>query len=150
MSAAARLPRPLKTRVAQLGAILILRVIDASLRIVGYQRTCRWLLTLSRTPSALPSAGDAQRAYALARTIAGMVAVTRVNCVREALAVWWVLRWLGIGTRVCIGINPDGGHAWVEYQGVVLTDSQEIASQFAVLYDDELLPERIGARHSTP
>jgi len=136
----------LKVAIAKVGAVIVLLITDMSLRLVGYRQTCRWMLALSPTPPSAPYPGSAARAYAIASTIGGAVNLTNVNCLRRALSVWWVLRWLGISTRVRIGINLTGGHAWVEHQNLVLTDNQDIASQFAILYDDQLLPEMIAKR----
>lgn len=133
----------IKIAVAKVGAVCALRLTDLSLRTIGYRRTCRWMLALSPTPPTTPYKGAAKRAFAIASTIEGAVKLTGVNCLRRSLVVWWVLRWLGISTQIRMGVNVDGGHAWVEFQNLVLTDRQDIASQYTVLYDDRMLPEII-------
>ncbi len=41
------------------------------------------------------------------------------------------------------GINRDMGHTWVEHANQVINDRKDVASLYAILYHDELLPEKI-------
>ena len=69
----------------------------------------------------------------------------------SAARAWWVLRWKGVPTEVCIGmqLSPDGAaaHAWLEYEGIPVNDLPDIALRYPIQYDGELKPrpDRVGA-----
>jgi hypothetical protein len=119
---------------------VLLRLVDAGLRRSGYRAVCRWLLRWSPAPSRTP---DVLRARAFARVVNYTAARPHIqaNCIRRSLVLWWLLRWARLSSQVRIGVNLDGGHAWVEHGGEVVNDAPEVAAQYAILYDDQLSPE---------
>ncbi|MCC6591719.1 MAG: lasso peptide biosynthesis B2 protein [Xanthomonadales bacterium] len=104
---------------------LALPLIDLSLRLFGFQRTWRWLARClpraSRPGSA--NAPSALRTAALARAV-GARSPWRTTCLRQSLAVWWLLRERGQRAILTIGVvrreQPLQAHAWVELDGVAL------------------------------
>jgi hypothetical protein len=58
------------------------------------------------------------------------------NCLKKSLVLWWLLRRQGIEGDLQIGVRHEQdkfeAHAWVEYEGVVLNDTQDVRSRFAM------------------
>ncbi len=58
-------------------------------------------------------------------------------CLPRSQALLWRLRSAGIDAALRVGVRKDGSqmsaHAWVEYDGVVLNDRQDIPEHFAPL-----------------
>jgi len=60
----------------------------------------------------------------------------RISCLERSLVVWWIagddaeiVRGVAVGN----GTEPHRFHAWVEYKGVVLNDSSDVAAVFVPL-----------------
>lgn len=109
--------------------VLLLPAIGAALHLLGFKRTRDLLARLAPTPAdqdriaAAPTADEARR-------IAGLVGIAahhgpyRATCLRQSLALWWLLRRRGIPAVLRIGVHKDAGdlqaHAWVEHSGLPL------------------------------
>jgi len=134
-SVARQLP-PLGWRVLGISLVL-LPVIDVSLRIRGYARTRTSILAWSgRQRSRL--AADAVDAFATtvaqAVSIAGRRSIWPTTCLRQALLVEALLARRGIASELRIGVRNlattgFGAHAWVERDGRVLIGGDDAASQ---------------------
>ena len=106
---------------------LLLPLIDLSLRLLGFQRSWRWLARF--VPTSAPNVADpastwfAQRAAHIARAV-GARSPWRTSCLRQALALWLLLRRRGLDAQLKIGVirreAPFMAHAWVELGGVAL------------------------------
>lgn len=138
-------PRRLRRLVRVALAGCLLRVIDLALRLTSYRRVTRWLLALSPTPD--PAHINQRRARRAARLINSTARLRpfRVTCLRRSLALWWLLRWYSLPSHLRFGVNPTDGHTWVEHHQHVINDRYDIASRYAVLYQDELSPEKMAA-----
>lgn len=139
-----RLPIRYQILTGRVLAAVLLKLIDTGLQRVGYRRLCRWLIRLSPKPVA--TRVDMPRARAIA-TIINQSAESppvEVNCLRRSVALWYLLRWMRLPSAIRIGLNPDGGHAWVEHGNRVINDTSDVVSQYAILYGDELSPEVIS------
>lgn len=59
----------------------------------------------------------------------------KATCLPQSFALWWHLRELGIDSELRIGVKKNDGrldaHAWVEWQGRILNDSDEHCQSFA-------------------
>ena len=59
------------------------------------------------------------------------------RCLQRSLALFWWLKSRGIGAELHIGVRKEGdqltAHAWLEYQGIVLNDRQDVAAAFTPL-----------------
>ena len=104
------------------------------LRVVGFRR---WKGVLLRfAPHPVGRAGVAELASAeAARDVARMQRTAarhlffRPNCLEQSLVLWWLLQRRGIPAELRIGARKAEGrfeaHAWVESDGVVLSDAGE-------------------------
>jgi Transglutaminase-like superfamily len=67
--------------------------------------------------------------------LANRKGIWRANCLQQSLVLWWLLQRQGINCDLRIGVRKASGkfeaHAWVEYQGIVLNDTQNIHEEFA-------------------
>jgi len=56
------------------------------------------------------------------------------NCLKKSLVLWILLRSQGIISEIRIGVQREStkfaAHAWVEYQGMVLNDSDDVHQRF--------------------
>jgi hypothetical protein len=111
--------------------------VAASLRLLGYERTRRWVGGRDRP------AVEGGQADAVVRSAVRAVAVVvrrrplRAKCLPRSLALWSLLRRRGVDAEVVIGVRPGGvpldAHAWVERDGVALNETPEIVARFARL-----------------
>jgi len=120
-------------------SLLATPVVSSSLALFGYRRT---LAALSRwtQPHPRPFADESDRlsrATSAARivTIAAGSGPVRATCLRRSLLLWWLLRREGIETVVKVGVQRGVGgaldaHAWVEYRGRPLNDTDDVAERF--------------------
>lgn len=78
-----------------------------------------------------------EQAKATARMvqIAGRHYPNLANCLSQSLTIWWLLRRQGIRSDLRIGVWPLEhhleAHAWVEWQGIPLTDDSDVTQRFA-------------------
>jgi predicted Fe-Mo cluster-binding NifX family protein len=59
----------------------------------------------------------------------------RATCLRRSLLVWWLLRRDGIDAVIRVGVGRGGvgaleAHAWVEYLGQPLNETEDVADRF--------------------
>ncbi len=104
--------------------VFLLPAVGASLRLLGFKRT-RDLLERFAPPLAQKRL-DEIALFENANGIARLVAIAanhgpyRATCLRQSLALWWLLRRRGIPAELRIGVRKDDGdlkaHAWVEHQ----------------------------------
>jgi len=70
----------------------------------------------------------------------------RANCLKKSMLTWWLLERKGITTDIRIGAQKDQSglqaHAWVECEGKVINDHQNIAEQFPP-FEPLLIPEKL-------
>ncbi len=67
--------------------------------------------------------------------IAAAYGLYRATCLPRSLTLWWLLGCQGISTELRLGARQVAGqfeaHAWVEYQGAVLNDTEDVQQRFA-------------------
>ena len=121
-------------------SILLLPIVALSLRMRGYNRTQNSLRRLIPIESDLTEPTEPE--IAEARIVSRMVAIAaghglyRANCLKQSLVLWWLLSRRGIKSEVVLGAQKDvvdnfNAHAWVECNGINLSDSEEIQQRFA-------------------
>jgi len=118
---------PSAERALTLRLLLMLPMIDVALRLFGLQRSWAWLSWWAPQPSDAvvdpPALADATRLAALARAV-GNHSVWPTTCLRQALAVWLLLRRQRLPAELKIGVTrrepPFQAHAWVDLNGVAL------------------------------
>jgi len=120
---------------------VLLPLIGAALRLLGYNRS-RTLLERLSQPSERPipvdpTAAAAETAQRLARlvSIAANHGPYRATCLRQSLALWWLLSRRCIAAELRIGVRKEQGelqaHAWVEHGGQALNDTQGVTTGYA-------------------
>ena len=130
---------------------LLLPAIGAALHLLGFKQTRDLLARLIPAPSeqhrigatALssdpfasdPFASDKPQRIARLVSIAANHGPYRATCLRQSLALWWLLRRRGIAAELRIGVRKDGAallaHAWVEHEGQALNHVQGAHESYA-------------------
>jgi hypothetical protein len=120
-------------------AALAVALSSVALRLFGLKRCHSLLARLSpvRTARGLRGEARARRAEAIAKMVKLTARSTplRASCLRESMALWWLLRREGIESDLRIGVRRSAGgfeaHAWVEHLGRILNDSPSARRRFA-------------------
>lgn len=114
-----------------LGLLLLLPMVSTSLKLFGYRRSLALAERLSRHRSPRSASGaDLERAETLARlaAIAGRRGMVQATCLRQALAVYLLLRRRGLAPALKLGVDRQGSqpdmHAWVELDGQALGQTE--------------------------
>lgn len=123
------------------GSLVILPLIDISLRLAGYRRTRSMLATLGKSKSVLkPDADVDQVAEQMARvvSIVGRRSPWSTTCLRQALMLWFLLTRRGIGCELRVGVESSltsgfAAHAWVELHGRVLIGGEHAQTRYVAL-----------------
>jgi hypothetical protein len=131
---------------------ILLPMVAALVRLLDYPRTLR---LLSRWLPAVPRKNEIPEdamAYALRlgrlAKIAGRYVPTNGSCLRQSLAVWWLLRRMGVPAELRIGVSKHEGfaaHAWVELAGKPVTDGMDVTKRFAAF---DVVPARDKTQRS--
>jgi hypothetical protein len=121
--------------------VLLLPMIGAALHLFGYQGTRDRLARLSRPSGRSIPTEPCDTPGETAGRIARLVGIAanhgpyRATCLRQSLAVWWLLRRRGVAAEVRIGVRKEGGelqaHAWVEHQGRAVNHAQSVTASYA-------------------
>lgn len=107
--------------------------IPLALRVLGFERLCRWACR----PIANPQPDD-ERCVELFRAVqtAGQFYYrSQSDCLPRALNTLLLLRSANIPAQLCIGVRkfPFEGHAWVECEARVLDDAPQRVENYKVL-----------------
>ena len=129
----------IKERLILLEALLLMPLAGLLLRLLRYQKVLHGLQRLTplgrRQPDEV-AAEELKRVGELVN-IAAWRGVYTATCLRRSLVLWWLLRRRGFDSQVRIGIRKNGGeftsHAWVEWEGVVINDTADIADLYIVV-----------------
>ena len=127
-------------------AFWLLPLTALSLHCLGLRRICdisaRW-----HPPPQNPGGDSEQllcRAFSTAQLVqaAARYGLCSPKCLSKSLVLWWLLKRQGIPGVLRIGVSPLGerleAHAWVEFQGVVLNDSDDVHQRYAPFHGDIL------------
>ena len=123
-------------------AVALFPLIRVHLRSRGYQKTQQWLRKrLSASPQA-PSSNEPSNVTLTCRMVnaAAHYGLLRPTCLEESLALWYFLRRQGIPNKLRIGVRKIAdkfeAHAWVEYEGEALNQSEEPHKHYSA-FDSE-------------
>lgn len=107
------------------------------LRVFGFRR---WSFVLRPMSNPLRSLDSKVSMLAAARTIAAMESAAvrnlflQTNCLERSIVLRWLLSSRGISSELRIGAqkrsNKFEAHAWIECEGVVLNDIEDVHSHF--------------------
>ncbi len=131
-----------RERKLLLRSLLLLPAIHVALSIMGYSRLYTILermVPVEREYASFPELEIMQEAHRMTQIveIAARRGIYQATCLRKSLLVWWFLRAEGIPSHICFGVKLTGpnleAHAWVEYQGKVLNDPQNIHTGYRPL-----------------
>jgi hypothetical protein len=118
---------------------LLLMSCDVALRLLGFARTLRAARSLAGSRAGTVDDRLVQR------TLHNIVVATalypgRSKCLEQALAAFVLLRRRQIPVQLRLGVQPYpfSAHAWVELNGVPLSESPEVVAQFALMPDPAL------------
>lgn len=121
-------------RVA-IASLLLLPVVERSLRRRGFVDTAAALAARSAGPGRV---GSAAEAASVAEAV-DLVAARRrlgVRCLGRSLVLWFLLRREGIDAELVLGAAPPAGtgplpaHAWVEVAGAALNEAAGVPERF--------------------
>lgn len=127
-----------RQRFTLLEAMALMPLVGILLRLFRYHAVLSFLeklIPLQKVHSR-PSMAQARRLGELAN-IAAFRGAYKATCLRRSLVLWCMLRRRGVDSQVRIGVRLENGefasHAWVERQGIVLNDAQEVGSWYTVM-----------------
>lgn len=123
-----------------LGCGLMILVVKMMLRVLGLDRTRRWIQRRvcgfpERTGVDLTALKEAERRVAMA----GALYPGRAKCLEQSLVLYYALGKGGIHTQLRIGVQPFPflAHAWVEYGDIPINDVLEHVQWFTALPDPD-------------
>ncbi|MCB0131445.1 MAG: lasso peptide biosynthesis B2 protein [Caldilineaceae bacterium] len=140
------LPRDQKQIV--LTAWLLFPLLIIGLKLWGYgrlqARLQRWVPAhaAARAETAPSSHATVITAREIGRAvnIAARYSLLPARCLSRSMMLWWLLHRRGVAAELRIGVRKGAqgfeAHAWVEQQGFVLNDSQDVKNRFAVFDTD--------------
>ncbi len=128
---------PGRERVLALEAVVLLPLVELSLRRSGYDRTSRRLARLARNGSRQGPADDLVPASVKMVALSASRTPVPAKCLARSLTIWALLRRRGVDSEVVIGVRAGGepldAHAWVEVDGRPVNETQETVDSYARL-----------------
>ncbi|NJL00269.1 MAG: lasso peptide biosynthesis B2 protein [Spirulinaceae cyanobacterium SM2_1_0] len=117
-----------RTRLAI--AFLSLPIIALLLPSLGLKRTQAWLAHCSPHTLHPPTATQQQQAQHLAHLVRRAARYYGCTCLRQALIVWWLLRWQRVACELRLGVRRHesqllAAHAWVECGAIALGEPDD-------------------------
>jgi len=127
---------PGRERVLAVEAVLLLPLVELSLRRSGYERTCRRLARFVRRQGQWDGpAHDVVPASVRMVALSASRAPVTAKCLGRSLTLWALLGRRGVASEVVIGVRPGGepldAHAWVEVDGRPVNETQETVDSYA-------------------
>ncbi len=132
--------RPSKDRTLILQAAVFLPLTHVALRMIGFRRWKELIenVLLASSPSRNIPASFVREASGRAVRAVRSVEVhgpVRSSCLERSLTLWWLLRREGIAGELHVGARKQSNHfeahAWVELDGQVLNDDDDVHQHYA-------------------
>jgi Transglutaminase-like superfamily len=136
-------------RAVLIRALWLLPVVAISLQVKGLRFTQDLLLSTfkPRRSNSEPIESQIWTTVRMVKTAAKYYQPW-ANCLKKSLVLWILLRDRGIISEVRIGVQRESAtfaaHAWVEYQGMVLNDSDDVHQRFQAF--DRLFEQPVEAK----
>jgi len=127
--------------------LLLLPAVALMLWAVGFKRSKSFLGNFVSVESdyVTPSKSEKEKIHTIVRIvkIAARYGPYRDNCLKQSLVLWWILARYGFSTKIKFGIQKNSGdefsaHAWIEYGGINLCDSDAVQQQITPFNMSEL------------
>jgi Transglutaminase-like superfamily len=128
-----------RERSVLLQALGLLPIVAILVQLKGLQFTQSFLLQLPLVNHCAPSTVEIE----LERQVWMTVRMVRIavgynslwtNCLKQSLVLWILLQSQGIISVLRIGVRTESdkfsAHAWVEYEGIVLNDTDDVHQRF--------------------
>jgi hypothetical protein len=123
-------------------AFFLLPLMIPGLRLLGLQRMQKLMvLGFPRNLDSARKRVNNNKALPECQNITRIVNIAVVHspiystCLRKSLVLWWLLGQAGFDADLRLGAQKEEGkfeaHAWVEYRGTVLNDTQDVKQRFA-------------------
>jgi hypothetical protein len=133
-------------------ALVWLPATGAALRVLGYHRVHAFLTRLPLSAASDNSVSDSavRKARAAARMVKAAIGhgLYRATCLPESLVLWSLLSRRGLPVELHIGTRMDckqlKAHAWVEIQGTVINDADDVHKRYAS-FEQNILAVRTKA-----
>jgi hypothetical protein len=134
-------------------------MIGVGLRLLGVR--CTYLLLGGADSSKVGGTDVGDDSHATAQRLGRLVNIASrhgpysATCLRQSLALWWLLRRRGVTAELRIGVGKEEeqilAHAWVELHGNPINDSASVAEQYAAypVLDARLRGVATARRRST-
>jgi hypothetical protein len=123
-------------------AWLLLLAVDLGLRLLPFARV-QELVRLGRK-AGQPQVAAASATIQCLRQLVGMAGrhhLYPMSCLRQALALQWLLGRRGIIADLCFGVRKEAdgldAHAWLEYEGQPVGEPESVAARFVPLVAQE-------------
>lgn len=114
-----------------LRSLVLLATVDMALRTIGFARVNRVALGIAATDTRTEDVAAVMRQVIRATAMYP----GRALCLEQSVAAMFLLRRRGVDARVRLGVQhyPFTAHAWVEIDGVAVTETEEVVSRFVRL-----------------
>ncbi len=119
-----------------LQALVLLPFVALSLQLWGLKRTQAALMRLPQPDLSAPSKTQVPLILTTVKMVQIATRYSRrwTTCLKKSLVLWYLLRCQGIDAQLQIGVRLEQGqfqaHAWVEYQGYVVGDRQDVRQHY--------------------
>jgi hypothetical protein len=115
----------------------VLAATDLSLRFLGFARSVNIVRRLAKRTRNDAENGELVQAVCQRVAMAGVFYPGRARCLEQSLALYVLLRRRGVAAALRIGVQPYpfSAHAWVELNGVPLSERPEAIQQFVPIQD---------------
>jgi len=120
---------------------ILLPLTALGLHLFGLKRTQQFMKYF--TPATPKTSPRKEEELKYGQLVARMVSVAanhglyRTNCLKKSLVLWWLLKRKGIEADLHIGVQKKGelldAHSWVDINGNVLIDNENITQGFRTL-----------------
>ncbi len=110
-------------------------IVDASLRVLGFDKTWSWVDALSSRRRRRPRPKAVQPTTSALRMATALYLRTRRDCLPKSLAAFCYLRLRGIDATLNLGVKlfPFAGHAWVVCEEQFIDDSMGQIGRYTVI-----------------
>lgn len=123
-----------------LKALLLLLYVAVKLRISHFEEVWDWLCSASVTSNSYTRRESLEEIGSVLNAVstASRFSVFHVRCLEQSMVVYRLLKQRGLQVSICVGVqkHPFCAHAWVEHDGRVINDSQQVKDKYCVILEN--------------